>query len=354
MIPRITGGTVGKAESSGQVLVVGGAELRVTHETVPIGSVRLDPDNPRIRFQLQRSGKTKPTTEDLQKFIKDQPGYDGLQKAIRKAGGLHDPVVIRHDGTVVEGNSRVTVVATLHKAMPSSRSWKTLPVVRLPKSVPEAAIAMLMASYHVAGKNKWLAFAKADQIYQLVHKYGCTPEQIADETRNMSKRDVDQSLEAYRYLIEEVMPSAGKESGQQFLESKWSHALEFVKNREMADMRKDPAVRKTLAKLIVKNQIKGAEVRELPKIFKNKTALKVLKNGGFKEAKEVLKKADPTIESTELRQIKKLTARIKAMRASDWGIFKTDMAAQRILEDHAKAIENLMQLVGVRSVFRRA
>lgn len=336
-----------KANGSEQVLVVAGKDVRVTHETIPIREVRLDADNPRIRFQLRRSGKTKPTQADLQKFIKAQPAYDGLQKAIRKSGGLHDPIIVRHDGTVVEGNTRVTVITTLHEGAPSNPRWKSVPIVRLPKNVPPQSIAMLMASYHVAGKNKWLAFAKADQIYHLVREFGCSVEQVADETRT-TKRDIEQTLEAYEYLINEVMPKAGNGSDQKFLESKWSHALEFVKNRDMAEMRKDPVVRKTFAKLLTNNQIKGAEVRELSKILKNKRASKVLKTGSFKEAKAALKKADPTVESIELRQIKKLTARIKAMKTSEWAPFKTDAKARRILEEHAKALNNLMQLVGLK------
>lgn len=337
-----------KMTGSEQVIVVAGKDVRVTHETVGIGELRLDPDNPRIRFQLERSGKTKPTQEDLQRFIKEQSGYDGLQKTIRLAGGIHDPIIIRHDGTVVEGNTRVTVVTTLNKGQPSNGRWKTIPAMRLPKDVPERAIAMLMASYHVAGKNKWAAFAKADQIYRLVHKYYCKPEQIADETRNMTKREVEQHLEAYEYLIKEVMPTSGKRADETFLESKWSHALEFVKNRELGEMKTDPSVRKTFAKLLTNNQIKGAEVRRLPKILKNRRASKVLRKDGFKAAEAVLKKADPTVESLELRQIKKLTQRIGQMKASDTEPFKDDAKAQRILEDHVKALLNLMKTIGMK------
>lgn len=335
-------------KGSDQVIVVAGKDVRVSHETARITEIRLDPDNPRIRFQLQRSGNAKPTQEDLQKFIKEQPGYDGLQKTIRKAGGIHDPVIVRHDGTVVEGNTRLTVVSTLYKAMPDNPRWKSIPIMRLPKDVPEQAIAMLMASYHVAGKNKWLAFAKADQIYQLVHKFGCTPEQIADETRNMTPREVRQTLEAYEFLMKEVMPRAGGGHDQKFLESKWSHALELVKNREMADVRCDPGFRKDFANLLIKDQIKGAEVRRLPKIVKSKTASKALRSGGFKQAEAVLKKLDPTVESIELRQIEKLTGRIGKMKAADLGAFKSNPKAKKILLDHTKAMVNLLKTIDVK------
>ena len=337
-----------KRKGADQVIVVAGKDVRVSHETVRISEIRLDPDNPRIRFQLQRSGNAKPTQEDLQRFIKEQPGYDGLQKTIRKAGGIHDPVIVRHDGTVVEGNTRLTVVSTLHKAMPDNPRWRSIPVMRLPKDVPEQAIAMLMASYHVAGKNKWLAFAKADQIYQLVHKFGCTPEQIADETRNMTPREVRQTLEAYEFLMKEVMPRAGGGQDQKFLESKWSHALELVKNREMADVRQDPGFRKDFANLLIKDQIKGAEVRRLPKIVKSKTASKALRSGGFKKAEAVLKQLDPTVESIELRQIEKLTYRIGKMKAADLSAFKSNPKAKKILLDHTRAMVNLLKTIDLK------
>lgn len=336
------------AKSAEQLIVLAGKDVRVRHETVPIGNLRLDPDNPRVRFQLQRLGKRKPTQDDLRKVIKDQSGYSGLQKTIRLAGGIHDPVIIRHDGTVVEGNTRVTVVATLHEGQPSNPRWKAIPVMRLPKDVPEQAIAMLMASYHVAGKNKWAAFAKADQIYCLVHKHRCTPEQIADETRNMTKREVEQILEAYEYLIKEVMPKAAKGSDESFLESKWSHALEFVKNRELGPMKNNATIRRTFAKLLTGNQIKGAEVRRLPKILKNKRASEALKANGFKAAEAILKQVDPTVQSQELRQLKKLTARIGKMKASTVEVFKADPKAQKILFDHANALYNLMKSIGMR------
>src|SRR5213075_1090824 len=99
---------------------------------------------------------------DLMALIKEQPGYDEIQKAVRKAGGLHDPIVVSHDGLVIEGNTRTAAVKTLHAGNPSDARWHSIPVARLPKTVPERSIAMLMASYHVAGKTVWRPYAQAD------------------------------------------------------------------------------------------------------------------------------------------------------------------------------------------------
>jgi hypothetical protein len=90
-----------------------------------------------------------------------------------------------------------------------------------------------MASYHVAGKTVWRPYAHADQIYHLKHTHGQTLGQIADETR-MSEREVEQYLEAYEYLVKEVLPHVSNGDGSDILESKFSHALEFVKRKNLS------------------------------------------------------------------------------------------------------------------------
>ena len=69
-------------------LTISGREIPVTHENVSIHDVRLDPDNPRIRFQIRHGTKKRPSTQDeLLEIVRDQPGYEDLQKQIRKLGG---------------------------------------------------------------------------------------------------------------------------------------------------------------------------------------------------------------------------------------------------------------------------
>src|SRR5450756_894230 len=122
-------------------LTVAGTKIDVSHEAVPIGSLKLNPDNPRIRFLLKQTGGKK-DPKSLLALIKAQPGYDGLQKAIRKANGLHDPIIISHDGTVVEGNTRTAAVTTLHDGAKTDPRWQHVPVARLPRGVAPKAMAM--------------------------------------------------------------------------------------------------------------------------------------------------------------------------------------------------------------------
>jgi hypothetical protein len=335
------------AKKRGMPLTIGGTVVDVVHEIVPTNQVRLNPQNPRIRFQIEhRNGGKDLSPKELMDLIREQPGYDGLQKAIRKAGGLFEPVLIRHDGLVVEGNTRTTVVKTLEGGNAGDGKWKRMPVARLPKSVPEHAIEMLMAQYHIGGKTVWRPYAQADQIYHLRYTHGRTVPQIADQVR-MPEREVEQYLEAYAYLVKEVLPHANG-NGSEILESKFSHALEFVKRKNLAGLRKDPSVRKQLAKLLVENKIKGAEVRELDKVLKHRKASTVLKKDGFKAAKKVLEKSDPVAASKMLREMKSFAHALGKMGQDDLALLKSSAKAQAILAELAEAVRNVATFAGLK------
>jgi len=332
----------------GTPLTIAGSTVEVTHEVMSIDEVRLNPENPRIRFQIQhrKGGKTL-DPDELIELIREQPGYDALQKGIRKAGGLYEPVIVRHDGLVVEGNTRAAVYMTLHRGNKADARWTKMPVARLPKTVPESALARLMASYHVAGKTVWRPYAQADQIYHLRNTHGLTLAQIADETR-MSEREVEQYLEAYEYLVKEVLPQVSNGNGSDILESKFSHALEFVKRKNLEPLRKDPIVRKQVAKLIVENKIKGAEVRELDKVLKSRKASTALKKDGFRAAREVLRETDPVAASKTLKEMKSFAQSLGKMKQPDITLLKTSDKARRILIELHEAVRNVAAIAGIK------
>lgn len=324
-------------------LIIAGEKVPVKHETINIGDVRLNPDNPRIRFLLKHRGASKDQAS-LLSIVKEQPGYDGLQKAIRKAGGLHDPIIVTHDGLAVEGNSRAAAIRTLHNGAKKDPRWQTVPVIRLPKTVPARAMAMLMASYHVAGKTRWRAYAQADQIHELRKVHGWTPEQIADETR-MNPREVEQYLEAYDYLVKEVLPHVKNGAVTDVLESKFSHALEFIKNKKMASLREKPSVRKQFARLLINNKIKGAEVRELDKVYSNRKAAAALKTSGFKAAKKILTNEDPLAGSRILKQVEGVTKALSKMEQDEIALLKSSAKARSVVLKLRDAVDNVLAVV---------
>lgn len=328
-------------------LKVAGETINVTYGTAAIGDVRINPDNPRVRFQIKQGYATPLDDQALLDLIRDQPGYDPLHKSIRKAGGIHEPVLITHDGMVVEGNSRTTVYKTLHAANKDDARWQNIPVARLPPDVPTATLARLMASHHVAGKTVWRAFAQADQIHELRHVHGLSLAQIADETR-MTEREIQHYLDAYKFLVEEVLPQAGKGAGREILEKKWSHALEFVKGKRLEPIRKDPQKRHEVTKLIATGAIKGAEVRHLDRIMKSGKAMTALKKGGMKQVREVMREVDPVSQSKVLKDMQALAEALADMSGKDVALLKTSEPARAILLQLNAAVRNVANVAGVK------
>ncbi|CAE6968927.1 hypothetical protein R75471_07314 [Paraburkholderia domus] len=285
---------------SSSKLTIAGTAVEVTHELVHIDSLRLDPENPRIRFQFKHGTRKKPTNaEELLAIVRAQPGYEDLQKQIRKQGGIHDPLIVRHDGTIVEGNTRFAVISFLAKPDRSVEQWTTVPVMRLAKGVSERTILLLMADYHIAGKTTWRPAAQADQIYRMIEESGVSAQDVADATR-MTVKKVQQYVEAYKYLLHEVIPeveSGGKVDRQEILEKKFSHALELITRNNLKAIRDNPAERKRVAKLIATDKIQGLEVRKLPALMQHAKAKEILIKDGFKPASDALKRADPTVDS---------------------------------------------------------
>jgi hypothetical protein len=198
------------------------------------------------------------------------------------------------------------------------------------------------------GKNKWRAYAKGDSIFRLHRVHGFDVKDIA-ESMNMGQREVEQNIEAFEYLINEVLPQAGGEKGQQILESKWSHALEFVKRRDLSEHRKDPTVRQDVAKAIAQNRIQGRQIRHLSKVLKSPKASEVLKNGkDFNTAKKVLRKTDPVSVSTLLTQMQKLKKHIGHMGQSEMDLFRTSQQARDVMVELADAIHDAAGILGVK------
>jgi len=326
-------------------LVIAGTPVEVSHEVVALDTLRLDPRNPRIRLQLKVKGrKNGPTQEELLALIREQPGYDRLQQQIRMEGGIYDPLIVRNDGQVVEGNTRLAALTVLSKTPGGPKKWSSVPITRLPAGVSEKVIQLQMAGYHVGGKTKWRAAAKADQIYRLIHEERASPEEVQAAT-GMAPNEVQKHMDAYEYLVNEVIPevtNASAERTQEILESKFSHALVLMSTKKLDSVRQDKGKRKTLAKLIANDQIKGLQVRQVHLVLDEPRARVELQRNGFVAAKEVLRKADPCADSKMLKDISKLTETLGNLGRSDLELFAGHSKARDALQSLVQAAEDVL------------
>lgn len=331
-------------------LTIAGMSVEVTHENVPLDSLRLDPDNPRIRLQMDMVRKKPKTPDELMALMREQNGYDALQRQIRIDGGISDPLMVRHDGRIVEGNTRFTVLSVLSKTPGGTKKWGMVPVTRLPPDVPEKVIQLQMAGYHVSGKSGWRPSAQAAHMCMLLEQGGASMEEVATITR-MSPKKVQQHIDAYKYLVHEVIPElegASAAEKQEILESKFNHAKEFISRRTLQPMREDAGARKDVAKMIAEGQLTGMQVRDLDKVFEHPPARAALERKGIDEAKEVLRKADPTGGSKLLKAIAKVSESLENLDQKDLELFRGEAKARDALQRVIAAAESILALTTVK------
>src|ERR1700722_18867994 len=146
---------------------------------MPLKNIKLDPLNPRIQHAVKQKVKDRQITqEELRKLILDQPGVSELFRSIRDNGGLMDPIHVRPDGSIIEGNCRVASYLKLHLIDKDDPRWQTIPAIFVPNITPRQ-VAVLQGQYHVAGKNKWLAYEKAGHLHFMNATLGMDEKAIA-------------------------------------------------------------------------------------------------------------------------------------------------------------------------------
>ena len=99
----------------GHTLIIEGEKIPVQHREMPLEDVRLDSSNPRIQHAVKRmsNGRTA-SQDDLRNLILDLPGVSELFKSIRDNEGLLEPIYVRPDGRIIEGNCRAACYLKLH------------------------------------------------------------------------------------------------------------------------------------------------------------------------------------------------------------------------------------------------
>src|SRR5262249_5425555 len=139
---------------------------------VPIRSLRLDPRNPRIQFELEARGEgTNPAQEVLKNLLWESPETKKLKRSIEENGGLLEAIIISgKDGTVIEGNRRLDCYFMLLEETGDEETWGKIRARILPPEVTRSTIDELLGELHIAGKNEWTPFEQANHLSKMVDK----------------------------------------------------------------------------------------------------------------------------------------------------------------------------------------
>jgi hypothetical protein len=322
---------MGPTKTKQPVIVIDGKSIPLGPERVDVASLKLDADNPRIRYLVKSHGFENPTQEQLKELLWEIGGVQELMSKIRNNQGAIDAILVKDDGTVIEGNCRVACYRHL--------KWKEIEAYRLPK-ITQREIDILLSKYHVSGKISWRSYAQAGQIYKLKHEHKMDVAEIKRVT-GIADEDVKHLLKTYEIMTEKLLP---KLSGKKGLK-KFSYIYEAVKNPALDTWLSSTKNEDEFVQWVAEGRLKkGADVRAVPDIIKKPAALKALrgeKDGGKKAVQMVVRP----------REFETLESALEVLGKLKQGLLealKTDKKEQGVLKQLHSKIENVAELVNLK------
>ena len=247
-----------------------GRTIPVKHLEIAQTSLRFYTENPRVHSVVRAEGASA-TQEQIQTTLCTTEHVKRLAKAIKRDGGLTDPVIVSGKNMeVLEGNCRLAAYRLLASTEPLK--WSKIRCTVLPSDIGEDVIFALLGQYHINGKLPWQTFEQAGFLYRrfMVHKNDL--ETLAEEI-GMSVKAVSHYISVYRFMITNDDDRAH-----------WSYYDEFFKSREIRDARKryPDLDDRFVATVRTENEVKAMDVRsKLAKICKQDRILKRYVSGAI-------------------------------------------------------------------------
>ena len=292
---------------------IAGRTIEAEMKSVPLDSIKLDPDNVRFKHIPRRL-----TDKELEDLIWNRPETRVWYREIIYAKGLSErPYLQQVEGHYVvrEGNMRIVCLRRLREAIRKKKIQ--IPIERIdplscvvfPKEVTEEEVSIFLTRVHVKSKADWAKFNKAAQVLELAEVHGMDHADIT-KACGIGKAEVGRMIIAYKAMREyfDKYTDAPPEKNLDI----YSYFDEFYKLKPKLKAEKiDPAwIDNNLnhfMEWVHNNQLEtGKQVRALPAMIKRPKIYQMLLNG--KKMKDVIKeltRVDPTLGDDLFRKIDK-------------------------------------------------
>jgi hypothetical protein len=310
--------------------------------------VVLDPQNPRIGFSMRQLAEAEQNDGACALLLTSQEETEALKRSIIASGGVQEPIFLRSDGRVAEGNRRVVAMRAAQEDFPNDERFVRMPAWAIPADTPEQIIQDLLNEVHLGSVRGWAPYERALQMQGLINT-GLIEEEIAERYR-MEAREVRQQLAAVDFMNEMYFPITADPSNPEH-RSKFSYFLEFYKNgRIQSHQAEMPDLREQFARWVRDGHLDtGVRVRRLPKILDSKEATRLLDVVGFGAADEYLQRQNP--EQHELyATMERARARLESMTVAELMELAESQERKDILnalEDELRRVIEAVSRVGV-------
>lgn len=320
-----------------------GHAVRLELVEIDPDAVKLDSTNPRVGFSMKQLDVKQRNDSAATLLLTSQEDTEGLKRSILLSGGVQEPIYLRHDRTVAEGNRRVVAMRAAKEEAPDDPRFQRMPAWVIPKKTPEGVIQNLLNEIHLGSVRGWAPYEKALQMRALVNS-GLIEDEIAERYR-MTPGEVRQQIEAANMMDRLYFPITKDPSDAEH-RTKFSYFLEFIKSSRIQTHCETLAgLPEKFSRWVRDGRINtGARVRRLPKILDTNEATRLLEVAGFDAAEEYLAKKDPR-EQELYTVLERARARLADMSVTELIEMRNSPERVEILGSLKLQIERILENV---------
>jgi hypothetical protein len=324
--------------------------LRIEHTRIPVEKIVLDTSNPRLKYL-----KELYPDDSLNALLFRDQDTKWLKKDIGE-NGLIDPIYVRvrpsdTSYVVIEGNRRTAVMKALHSEQQDNPKFATVMARILPPETTDVQEAMLMASFHVAGKVKWDAHEKAGHIYHMVNTLQIPDSELAN-ILHMGVPAIKRAVQSFELLEAFKKIDGGTYAAK--ASGRWSFFSEFLKIKEYRDayVAGRPEFSEKFMRWVGEERLPRAEdVRELKTILDRPDAKKVFEDtdpkDAFKLAQREADKSNPGRRSVFFKQVKVMINACNKSTFADLQDASTRDDAKELLSEAYTVLTSFMERANV-------
>lgn len=327
-------------------IVVAGRHLRVERILIPTSDLKIDPQNPRIKYKLK--GNFNLTNKELIQILMEDPDVQRLLMNINDNKGLHVPILVTQNNHIIEGNCRAAAYVKLFErdSRPDSL-WAQISAERILDELSDKEIAILQGHYHITGKNKWKKYEKAGHIHYMNRSLHMEPEQIR-KVLGLQRQTVETLLVAYDAMNQHYLPVFGQKEADPL--RKFSYFEELIKRDDLKAYREDQNFIKEFSQWASDpNKLpEGRDVRFLGGILKRPKVRRIFEKHGMQEAKKALGKYEPILESGIFKLVQRTTDELKKLKLREAEDIHKNRKKQKLLRELIRAAQEVVKVKGNR------
>jgi hypothetical protein len=327
-----------------------GKKIPTEIKDVNIHQLEFWTNNPRVNSIIKREyGDRKPDDKQIEEILRKEEHVKELFQEIKTHEGLIDPILVRGK-VVLEGNSRLCAYRMLYEKAAESNDksliekWSKIKAQIIPADTDEETIFTILGTWHIKGKKQWDTFEKSAYLKRMKEQYHYAVDKIA-EIIGESSTFVNDNIEAHDLMV----------SNKVYELKKYSYFIELVKNRGIKQYEsKDKEIRNKIIKTIKEGQFnKAEEIRDIPKVLKDKVARKTLFEEGtnFSVALEIAKGRNPEFDDAFYRHLKTTTNKLNHLTAKKAMSIKEEIGQSAdkkdIIRRFGRGVNHFIKQVGL-------